>query len=259
MRNFNSFFDAFVNDVLENVLAGMESSFNNQTSTNDFSNEDLFLNKEVYLDTSSFMYDEADRFFIKIVPLLERYGKPINTLSCCIREINKHLNSDDYDKYHKALQAKERIERLLEAGLLNIIDYSNDVFADADFLAYFSKRRIYTEILFISQDGNLSIDVYKLNESRSVDGHDIVVKKINANGSLSTNHKLEEYLDEGPQITDDYFDDGRYYKTVMNNSGGINIAAANIKEVKIRRHEVITDALSGNKHNNPGNFWLSIY
>ena len=96
MRNFNSFFNAVFNDVLENVLAGMESSFNNQTSTNYFSNEDLFLNKEIYLDTSSFMYDEADRFFIKIVPLLERYGKPINTLSCCIREINKHLNSDDY-------------------------------------------------------------------------------------------------------------------------------------------------------------------
>jgi hypothetical protein len=100
--------------------------------------------------------------------------------------------------------------------------------------------------IFISQDGDLSVDVHKLNESRSVDGHNIVVKKINANGNLSTNHKLEEYLDDDTPVTDGYFGDERcHYKTVMNNSGSI----------PIHNHEVFTDDLFGTNHN----FWLSIY
>lgn len=246
MKNFNPFIHAIVNDVLENVLAGIAPSFDEQTSTNHYANEDLLYNKEIYLDTSSLMCDEADCFFVKVIPLLECYGTPINTLSCCIREINKHLNSDDYDKYRKALKAKERIERLLEAGLLNIIDYSSDVFADADFLSYFSKRRIHTEILFISQDGNLSVDVHKLNESRSVTGHDITVKKIDVNGNLATNRLLEEYLDEDTPVTDKAFaNEGYHYRTVINHNGGH----------PIRNHEIFTDDLFGTNHN----FWLSIY
>ena len=246
MKNFNSLFNAFVNDVLENVFAESPYDFDEQATTNRYSNEDLLHNKEIYLDTSSFMCEEADRFFLKVIPLLEQYGTPINTLSCCIREINKHLNSDDYDKYHKALNAKERIEKLIDAGLLNIIDYSSDTFADADFLAYFSKRRIHTEILFISQDGNLSVDVHKLNESRSVSGHDIVVKKIDVNGNLATNHLLEEYLDDDASVTDnDFADEVYHYKTLRNHNDVITI----------RNHEVFTDDLFGSSHN----FWLSIH
>ena len=67
MKNFNPFIHAIVNDVLENVLAGIAPSFDEQTSTNHYANEDLLYNKEIYLDTSSLMCDEADCFFVKRV------------------------------------------------------------------------------------------------------------------------------------------------------------------------------------------------
>ena len=260
-NNMNVFFRNLFNNVLENVLEEINKSFDNCEDDYQYSDENLIANKEIYLDTSSLMCKEADMFFLKAVPLLEKYGKKINTLSCCIREINKHLNCDDYDKYHKALEAKKRIEKLNKSGLLNVINYSNDVFADADFISFFNKRRIKEEVMFITQDGNLSVDVYKLNELQSVNGNDIVVKTIGKDGDLIINHKLEEYIDEDE---DDYDYEDEGYNIINNNSGGVNISAHRINEINIINNtdeeiNIKSSIHDRNKRNDNDNFWFSIY
>ncbi len=249
-------FREFINSVLENVYEEINASFDNYESREYCDNEDLLLSKEIYLDTSSFMCNEADMFFMKVVPLLERYGKQINTLSCCIREVNKHLNSNDYDKYNKALQAKERIEILNNSNLLNVIDYSDDVFADADFLSYFSKKRIHEEILFISQDGNLSMDVFKLNEMRSVNGYDIVVKTINQDGALMTHYKIEQYLED--DYEDDFCNEEHNCTIINNNTSGVNISAHEIGAIKTENHEIFVENVYSNHDKSPKTFWLHI-
>ncbi|MBE6105319.1 hypothetical protein [Anaerovibrio lipolyticus] len=182
--------------VLDNVYDEISKALDDCNFSWVNTDENLIMGKEIYLDTSSLMCKDADAFLVKYIPYMEQYGKRFNTLSCCIREINKHLKSNETYKRAKALIAKERIDKLLAANLLNVIDYSGDVFADADFISYFNKKRINEEVLFVSQDGNLSVDVYRLNEMQSVHGHEIMVRTIGRGGELALNSRLENFISD---------------------------------------------------------------
>ena len=196
MKTFNNILRDLAKCVLDNVYEEISKVLDDCNFSNVNTHENLIKDKEIYLDTSSLMCKDVDAFLVKYIPYMEQYGKRFNTLSCCIREINKHLKSNDYDKHTKALAAKERIDKLLAANLLNVIDYSGDVFADADFISYFNKKRIHEEVLFVSQDGDLSVDVYRLNEMQSVHGHEIMVRTIGRGGELILNSRLENFISD---------------------------------------------------------------
>lgn len=224
--------------------------------------ESLVKGNTVYMDTSSFMYYNIDAFLVKIVPILERWNKKIYTLSCCIREINKHINSNDREKLEKALKAKESIYRLRSSNLLHIIDYSEDTFADADFLSYFTKKRIKEQILFITQDGDLSVDVYNLNKLQSVNGKYITVKSVDKYGNLRNNYNLSDYIDDenDSDSEDDFYYNDEYENVnfINNNSGGINIAAHTIDKIEVvDGTTIITQRSPQRVFSN--NFWHSIY
>ncbi len=262
MKNVESIFKFLVSLLDENEFEEIKNAFNDaDNGTSDL--EALVKNNTVYMDTCSFMYYNADKFLIKIVPILERWNKKIYTFSCCIREINKHINGNDKEKYEGALRAKDAIYRLKRSNLLQVIDYSSDTFADPDFLAYFTKKRINEKILFITQDGDLSIDAYKLNEQKSIKGQLITVKSIDKYGNLCDNYNLSDYIEEEEDDDDDDFYSYTDCKSVNffnNNSGGINYSASNIKIDRIEvfdESNTITHQFTRRK--NPNDFWHSIY
>ena len=194
MKIINNILKDLAKCVLDNVYEEISNALEDCDFSRMNAEENPIKDKEIYLDTSSLMCKDADAFLVKYIPYMEQYGKQFNTLSCCIREINKHLKSNDYDKRAKAVATKERVDKLLAANLLNVIDYSGDVFADADFISYFNKKRIHEEVLFVSQDGDLSVDVYRLNEMQSVQGHEIMVRAIGHGGELAINSRLENFI-----------------------------------------------------------------
>ena len=202
-ESLNSFIEASISAGKEAWTIFMDEIANQMSSNDSSQSEEEFLKQEVYIDTCSFMHQGAEQFFLGYVPLFEQYGKKFNTLSCCIREIEKHLSSDDYNTRNLAQKAKSNIDKLIKAGLLNVVDYSEDVFADADFAAVFIKKRIQEEILFITQDSDLSIDIYNLNNMRSIKGYDITVRSLDDDGDLILNSKLDEYLNSSDKVTDE--------------------------------------------------------
>ena len=230
----NYLMDAGINAGKEACIMFMEEVIEQiKNSNNHMENENWVMTKEVYMDTCSLMHPGAEKFFLKYVPLFEKYGKKINTLSCCIREIEKHLSSDDYNTRNLAQKAKSNIDKLIKAGLLNVVDYSDDVFADGDFAAVFVKKRIKEEILFITQDGDLSIDIYNLNDMRSIKGHEIIVQALDYDGGVVTNPKLAEYLGADKDFDYDEEDD-----IEENNSHFVDIPEENCANVSQPRHEI---------------------
>lgn len=257
MKNSKAIFNFFVNLFEKDYFEDMDNE------TNEFNDLELLVKDNVvYMDTSSFMYFNVDEFLVKIIPILECWNKKIYTLSCCIREINKHINNNDREKREKALKAKDFIYRLRGSNLLHVIDYSEDTFADADFLSYFMKKRIKERILFITQDGDLSVDAYNLNKLQSVNGQFITVKSIDKYGNLCDNYNLRNYIDdENNENSDDdfyYNDKCENVNFINNNSGGINICAHSIDNINIiDGTTIITQSSPQRVFSN--SFWHSIY
>lgn len=256
-------FVKFIKDcIIDSVYNELEKNLNDVGEihvTEDL--EHLVKENYIYMDTCSFMYYNTDKFLIKIVPLLERWNKKIYTFSCCIREINKHINGNDKEKYEGALRAKSFIGRLKKSNLLQVIDYSDDIFADPDFLSYFIKKRINEKILFITQDGDLSIDAYRLNEQKSIKGQFITVKSIDKYGNLCDNYQLSDYMDEENEESDDDFYSYTERENVNffnNNSGGTNISAYSIDKIVVNDRTIQIDEYQREKEIR-GSFWYSIY
>ena len=150
-----------------------------------------FICKEfkIFIDTCSLLDDMAYIFFENIKPFLKAYNKKIIIPSKVIEELEKHSQNSDPNKLELVQNATrmlyEILPKLKNDGFIEIIGEKNEPFADAVFHYVFDKFRTIHRLLLITQDNKLAKDILNKNESESVKGHKIFVRRINPkNGFL---------------------------------------------------------------------------
>ena len=150
----------------------------------------------IFIDTSSFLQESTDKFFINIVPFLEREHKSLIIPLSVYSELEKLANSPIYCKQKSpnnpnlnawARRACENIIYLKRANLIEVYaDPDDGDFADNVFLHVFTKKRMRFDIMLITQDKGLAKAVLELGkDNQAVRGvKRIIVEKIDSNGFL---------------------------------------------------------------------------
>lgn len=142
---------------------------------------------KIFIDTCSLLEPSADAFWNNIIPLLHQYNAKVIIPYRCIQELAIHMkNKQDAKLAATAENVIKILKQLENAGYIDIRGEKSDNFADNVFNVVFTKFRMQYNLLLITQDRDLSEDILKLNESKSVSSNKIVdVKKLNKHGFLS--------------------------------------------------------------------------
>ncbi|MDY4574613.1 MAG: hypothetical protein SPD90_06110, partial [Intestinibacter sp.] len=141
----------------------------------------------IFIDTCSLLHPESNKFWNNIIPILHMYNSKIIIPKRSIDELEKHSNNkQNSDLSSSANNCKIILSKLIRAGYVEIRGEETDNFADNVFQVVFTKFRMTHNLLLITQDNNLAKDILALNDSKSVKGKSVVVKKINKQGYLSS-------------------------------------------------------------------------
>lgn len=141
---------------------------------------------KIFIDTCSLLNPAADKFWMNIIPLLNRYRAKIIIPLRGIDEIEKHSkNMEKQELANAANNCKKVINQLMSAGYIEVRGEETDNFTDNVFQVVFTKFRMTHKLLLITQDNNLAKDILHLNESKSVKANLVRVKRINHYGYLS--------------------------------------------------------------------------
>ncbi|MCH3960188.1 MAG: zinc-ribbon domain containing protein [Selenomonas sp.] len=141
---------------------------------------------KIFLDTCSCLHFAADKFWMNIIPLLQQYQKKIIIPLRCIEELQKHAgNQEKKELSESSLKALKIMQQLIKAGYVDVRGEDRDDFADEVFQEAFLRFRRKYKLLLITQDNGLAKDILKLNESESVRGYSVHVKRLNKYGFLS--------------------------------------------------------------------------
>lgn len=145
---------------------------------------------KIFIDTCSLLKSSANMFWNNIIPLLHQYNAKVIIPYRCIQELANHQNNkNDIELASKAKNALKILKQLEHSGYIDIRGEKSDNFADNVFNVVFTKFRMKYNLLLITQDRNLSEDILKLNESKSVTSKkSIHVKQLNKQGLLSPIH-----------------------------------------------------------------------
>lgn len=146
----------------------------------------------IFIDTCSLLDAGADKFWMKIIPFLYKYGKYIVVAVRVYQEVQKFAFDATYaqrkgkpELRQIALTVLARIEELHKVGLVQFFGDANDNFADNVFQTVFTQHRLKYNMLLITQDRNLSTDIINISKSRSVTtSNKITVMRITNNGIL---------------------------------------------------------------------------
>ena len=147
--------------------------------------EYYFTNYKVFIDTCSLLHFASGKFWINAVPLIQKTENKIIIPLRAFDEIQKLCMNKDNQKAKKAYEARENINRLIKAQLVDIRGEPTDNFADNVFQVVFTKFRMTHKLLLITQDSDLAFDILNLNNNKSVKANTVYVKRINRFGYLS--------------------------------------------------------------------------
>jgi hypothetical protein len=144
---------------------------------------------KVFIDTCSLLAPKGvDAFFGYAVPILERNKLKLIVPLRVVNEVEKHANKTptlgDPNLPQRAKKAIETLNMLGKAGLIDFRGEESDNFADNVFMTVFAKFRVNHKLLLITQDNNLTEDILRLNESKSVRRERITVARIGKDGFL---------------------------------------------------------------------------
>lgn len=145
----------------------------------------------IYADTCSLMDDKADVFFDDLRQSILRVNKQdkknykLIIPKKVVDEIQKHISKKDIVGI-KAQNAKIILEKFLKDNILEFKGDPGEAHADNVFLTQFTRLRMKNNLCLITQDRSLIIDIYNLNNSRSVNiKKDIQVVKVGKDGSIN--------------------------------------------------------------------------
>lgn len=153
-------------------------------------------NYKIFMDTCTILQNphHVDLWLGAQESLLKAYGQKINIPLRVIEEIKKHsLNEEKYALAQNAKEAYRILGRWQWQGLIEICGDSRDNFADNAFLVAFTQLRIQNNLLLITQDKKLALDILRLNDTKSVHGKDVDVLFMNPKGVLQRMDGLDRW------------------------------------------------------------------
>lgn len=119
----------------------------------------------IFIDTCAFMHSNYELFMAKVSPLLKKYNKSIIVPQAVLGE----LRNMKQELRSRASRVQEHINHYVKAGLVRVFGDKNDSHvADAVFLSSFDKFRLKYNLLLITNDTDLSVDIESLGRCRSV-------------------------------------------------------------------------------------------
>ena len=143
-------------------------------------------NWKIFMDTCSILHFAADKFWMNILPLLHQYKNKIIIPLRSIEELQKHkANNGKPELAENAKNCLIVLNKLFNAGFVEIRGEQSDNFADNVFQVVFTKFRMTHKLLLITQDNDLAKDIIALNSNKSVRANPVHVKRINQYGFLS--------------------------------------------------------------------------
>ena len=136
---------------------------------------------KIFIDTSSLLLQESERFFQNVVPLLEREKKALILPLSVYRELQKLANDPAYCRQKhgnnpelnmRAIRACKNVVRLHQARLVEVFaDPDDGDFADNVFLHVLTKKRMQYDMLLITQDRGLASEAIRIGkDNRAVHG-----------------------------------------------------------------------------------------
>ena len=150
---------------------------------------------KIFIDSCSLLSEYADSFWEHIIPMLKEKNSFVVVPFRVYEEVAKYADNpalykekapDNPDFNKTAINVKKKIIKLANEKLVRVFGDKNDNFADNVFQTVFTQYRMKYDMLLITQDKNLSEDIMRITESKSVMvNKKILVKKINRYGYLS--------------------------------------------------------------------------
>jgi len=123
---------------------------------------------KIFLDTCSLMADGADKclsdFLSYMILHNNKYIIPLKVVD----EVKKHQDSADITTMKKARKAAAFLHTLNDAKAVDFRGDKSDSFADNLFQVVFTNFRLKHNLVLITQDRALAIDILRLNQSASV-------------------------------------------------------------------------------------------
>lgn len=142
---------------------------------------------KIFIDTCTFMFEKAEDFFSRLMPIVIEKGLLIFVPLKCKKELEKHSkNNSDLELSSKARKGISLLEKY--AAHISIREdkwESTGSFADNVFKTVFTMHRDKYNLLLITQDNNLAKEIKELNNSKAVKGYKVEAKRINKYGFLS--------------------------------------------------------------------------
>ncbi len=146
-------------------------------------------NYKIFIDTCSLLENPMviSKIFQGAASILQSNNAKINIPLSVISEVEKHCKNVVNPSLR--LKAKRTYKLLEEWQKQRIIEIcgnkdENDIFADCDFLSAFTRLRIKSRLLLITQDKKLASDIINLNGHKSINGKDVAVLRVNKRGVL---------------------------------------------------------------------------
>lgn len=168
------------------MIENKTNQYLDQQSMNEL--ENYVKNYKIFMDTCSILHPPVDKFWQHIIPLLELHKTYIIIPTRCIQELikfTKEVDGKNKSLVDRAKNSLDIIDKLKKEKLIKIKGEETDNFADNVFQVVFTKFRLKYNLLLITQDKNLSLDILNLNKVKSSQGKKIDVKKINKYGFFS--------------------------------------------------------------------------
>lgn len=184
--------------------------------------ESSIKNFKIFIDACSLLYEQADKFWLHAVPILQRESKSIVVPLRVYEEVEKFAKNPDLcakkrddTLNQRAKAAIKTIVMLHKSGLIAVFGDKHDNFADNVFQTIFTQFRLKYNLMLITQDGKLAEDILMIGKSKSVYTKNIIrVERLNKYGYLSmfqvdeqsspTNtHPNSSRIPEVPKISDD--------------------------------------------------------
>ncbi len=141
---------------------------------------------KIFIDTCSLLHPAADKFWMNIIPFLEKYQAKVIIPFRSVEELQKHAaNKEDADLARRSNNTLKILVQLRNAGYIELRGEKTDNFADNVFQVVFTKFRMTHKLLLITQDRDLARDILSLNESKAVRAYPVHVQRVNRYGFLS--------------------------------------------------------------------------
>lgn len=139
----------------------------------------------IWIDTCSILHEQFQAAIDCISAKLLLKKSTIYITDSVNIELKKHAVSGNDDLKIKAQKALSVVNWYLSNGVITIYNQnSKNHFADNDLLTIFTELRIKHNLLLITQDKNLSSDIWALKKSKSVQSREVRVAKITLAGDL---------------------------------------------------------------------------